>query len=63
MNIDITTFFTEASPRDYSASAAELGQDAGRITWAHAIEDAPEYDHLDTQRRRYGSRCSHSPDR
>ena len=56
MDIDITTFFTEASPRDYSASAAELGQDAGRITWAHAIEDAPEYDHLDTGEKRQAFR-------
>lgn len=27
-------------PATYSASAAELGQDAGRITWAAACEDA-----------------------
>lgn len=56
MDIDITAFFTEASPRDYSASAAELGQDAGRITWAHACEDAPDYDHLDDDEKRQAFR-------
>lgn len=41
--IDITAFFVEdAAPRDYSASAAELGQDAGAITWRHALEDSEE---------------------
>ena len=50
--IDVTDFFTTASPRDYSASAAELGQDAGRITWGHACQDAPDYPHLDTEEKR-----------
>ena len=43
MELNITRFFTDAAPRDYSASAAELGPDAGRITWAHACEDSPDY--------------------
>lgn len=43
MELDITRFFTEACPMDYSASAAELGQDAGKITWSAAVEDAAEY--------------------
>jgi hypothetical protein len=40
--IDITLLFTNPDycPRDYSASAAELGQGAGRITWAAALDDS-----------------------
>jgi hypothetical protein len=49
MEIDITEFFNTAAPRDYSASMAELGCNAGRITWDHAIEDAPAYNMLDTE--------------
>ena len=46
MELDITRFFQEACPMDYSASRAELGQNAGKITWNQAIEDAPEYNIL-----------------
>jgi len=38
MELDITEFFNEESPADYSASVAELGQDAGKITWGYAQE-------------------------
>lgn len=48
MEIIITQFFNQAPHRDYFASAAELGQDAGKLTWNHAMEDAPEYALLDT---------------
>lgn len=47
MELDISRFFKEASPRDYSASMLELGENAGRITWRHALEDAPEFTILD----------------
>lgn len=40
--LDVSTIVSSIAPRDYSASAAELGQDAGRITWAAACEDARE---------------------
>ena len=56
MELDITTFFRTAAPMDYSASAAELGQDAGRITWTHAVEDADEYPILDTEDKRQAFR-------
>ena len=36
MDIDITEFFNNAEPFEYSASAAELGDNAGRITWQNA---------------------------
>lgn len=38
MELDITEFFNSARPEYYSASVAELGNDAGRITWENAID-------------------------
>lgn len=52
MEIDISAFFKTAAPRDYSASVAEIGQDAGRVTWAAALEDAPGFDFLSTEEAR-----------
>lgn len=52
MEIDITDFFNECAPMDYSASRMELGQDAGRITWNAALGDAPDYPLLDTEEKR-----------
>jgi hypothetical protein len=40
MELNITDFFNTARPAYYSASAAELGDDAGAITWANAIDAA-----------------------
>ena len=37
MEIDITDFVLHSDPSYYSASAAELGRDAGRITWRNAL--------------------------
>lgn len=46
MDINITCiirhFLNDASPRDYSASVAELGRDAGSFTWNNAKEHARE---------------------
>ena len=36
MEIDITRFFNEADPFEFSASRAERGQNAGPETWANA---------------------------
>lgn len=52
MELNITRFWNEAAPRDYSASRAELGDDVGKVTWSHAVEDAPEYNFLDTDEKR-----------
>jgi hypothetical protein len=53
MELNITRFFNEAAPMDYSASAAEIGQNAGRDTWIAACGDAPEYaEWLDTEDKR-----------
>jgi hypothetical protein len=47
MEIDITTFFKNAAPMDYSASVAEIGANAGTDTWNAAKDDAPDYLMLD----------------
>jgi hypothetical protein len=52
VELNITKFFNEAAPMDYSASAMELGQDAGLITWSHAVEDAADYNLLPTDEAR-----------
>ncbi len=53
MELDITEFFNNANPASYSASAAELGDDAGRITWANAVDAADQWPGwLDTEDKR-----------
>lgn len=52
IDIDITRFVTEAAPMDYSASVAEIGTNAGRDTWQAAMEDAPDYNLLNTDEQR-----------
>lgn len=43
MEINITQFFNTATPRDYSASVAEIGNDAGPSTWRAACDDVADY--------------------
>ena len=53
MEINITKFFTEnKTPRDYSASVAEIGKDAGAATWAAACDDAQDVIYLDSPEKR-----------
>lgn len=40
MYLDITQFVADNDPAEYSASAAELGSNAGRITWSNAQGEA-----------------------
>ena len=47
MEINITRFFNEAAPMDYSASAAESGTNAGSDTWNAAKDDADDWHMLD----------------
>lgn len=60
MEIDITDFVLHSDPSAYSASAAELGSNAGTITWRNALS-APEVlprkaiDHLRDYMRDYGA--------
>lgn len=49
MEIDITRFFETAETHDFSASAAELGQDAGEITKANALREAENTPLLTTE--------------
>lgn len=43
MDIDITDLFHNVDPTRYSASQAELGPDAGTITWARAKDRAATF--------------------
>lgn len=52
MELDITAFFNSAAPREYSASVAEIGANAGPDTWRAACCDAPDYPILDTEEKR-----------
>jgi hypothetical protein len=52
MEIDVTTFFNEAAPMDYSASVAEIGNDAARSTWQAACDDSEDYPFLDSDEKR-----------
>lgn len=52
MEINISRFFAEAAPMDYSASVAEIGADAGRSTWNAAVEDSDDYNMLDSDDKR-----------
>lgn len=43
MELDITDFFDNADAFDYSASIAERGEHAGRITWGNAVADSKRF--------------------
>lgn len=51
MYLDITDLLTDFEPRYYSASVAELGQDAGAITWQNAVDRAETVNLLDTEEK------------
>jgi hypothetical protein len=52
MELNITTFFNEGDMTRYSASQAELGDNAGNITWQNAKIKAEEATWLDTEEKR-----------
>jgi len=52
MEINITRFFNEASPMDYSASVAEIGNNAGADTWRSACDDSQDYMMIDDDEKR-----------
>lgn len=56
MELLITRFFNEACPRDYSASVAEIGRNAGPDTWSAACEDSAEYRILNSNKKRQAFR-------
>lgn len=47
MELNITEFCSKTCPRDYFASVAEIGANAGADTWRAACEDSPDYMILD----------------
>jgi hypothetical protein len=47
MEINITKFYNEAFPKDYSASVMEIGNNAGKQTWQAANDDSEDYMMLD----------------
>lgn len=51
MQIDITKFVKENDMFTFSASQAELGRSAGRITWRAALEAATDYPFIDLESR------------
>lgn len=52
MELNISAFFRTAAPMDYSASVAEIGNDAARSTWQAACDDSEDYPMLDTEEKR-----------
>lgn len=52
MELNISRFFAEAVPMDYSASVAEIGNDAARSTWQAACDDSEDYPMLDSEEKR-----------
>ena len=49
MEIKITEFFKSAAPMDFSASIAEIGENAGEQTWRAALEEAEDTQLLTNQ--------------
>ena len=49
MEINITRFFNEADPSDFSASRAERGEHAGRETWNAAKDEGADSPLLKTE--------------
>ena len=56
MQINVTRFYNESAPMDYSASVAEIGANAGRDTWQAAKDDAGDWNMLDTDEKRQAFR-------
>ena len=52
MELNITRFFKDAAPMDYSASIAEIGNEAGRLTWEAAVDASNDYQMLDSDEKR-----------
>src|SRR4030067_1527725 len=52
MELNITEVFNTIKPTDYSASAAEIGANAGPATWRAAVGDSPDYMLLDDEDKR-----------
>ena len=47
-SIDVTRFIQTCRMRDFSASVAEIGTNAGPATWRASLEESEEFDFLPT---------------
>ena len=47
-SIDVTKFIQTCRMRDFSASVAEIGTNAGPATWRASLEESEEFDFLPT---------------
>jgi hypothetical protein len=54
--LDVTSVVENICPIYYSASVAELGKDAGRVTWSNALDKAEEIPILSTDVQRQACR-------
>jgi hypothetical protein len=54
MELDITDFYTYAQPEEYAASVAEIGENAGSITWHNACN--ADFNLLNTDDKRQAFR-------
>lgn len=52
MELNITALVADIDPCYYSASRAELGEDAGRITWENSMDRVEETPILETDEQR-----------
>jgi hypothetical protein len=52
MELNITKLFNECEPGDLSASQAELGANAGAITWGNSLVAGIQYQPLDDDDKR-----------
>lgn len=56
MELNITKFYNETAPMDYSASVVEIGNNAGADTWRAACGDSSDYMILNTDDKRQAMR-------
>ena len=52
MELDITDFFNNAAPMGYSATRAEIGENAGAHTWRAACDDSKDFRILNNLKKR-----------
>ena len=55
--VNITRFIAEECMRDYSASVAEIGLNAGKYTWQACTENAPEWNFIPSDQLDYFRQC------
>ena len=57
MELDITEFFNACMPMDFAASVAEIGNDAGILTWRAALVESEGLQLLDSYEKREAFRA------